>query len=332
MAENTEVIRQEVSQNEALHKRKMQEAEAFIDKYITYLKIEKGYSQNTFSAYYKDLNFFLNYLHKENEDFLSVAPLSIQNFLSSLSALNLSAKTRARFYSSIKGFYKFLYRNSEIDEFPFKDIEYPFVRRKLPEFLTKNEINKMLEVKFQNNFEGLRNKAFIELLYASGLRISEIASVKLEDFNFEMNFVKVIGKGSKERIVPFNISAAKYIKEYLEERSKIERGAGNYLFVTKKSKPLTRQGLWKIVKKMALKSGIDKNITPHTIRHTFATHLLEGGADLRSIQQMLGHSNISTTEIYTHTDITHLKEQHQKYHPRNTDANAADTTEENIKK
>ncbi len=301
MAENQEILNQEI----------------LIDKYITYLKIEKGYSRNTFYAYYKDLKFFFNYLQQENKNFFSITSLSVQEFLSSLTALNLSAKTRARFYSSIKGFYKFLYRNSEINEFPFKDIEYPFVRRKLPEFLTKDEINKMLGVKFQNNFEGIRNNAFIELLYASGLRISEIASVKLENFNFEINFVKVIGKGSKERIVPFNISAAKYIKEYLKEREKVERGIGNYLFVTKKGRPLTRQGLWKIIKKIAVKSGIDKNITPHTIRHTFATHLLEGGADLRSIQQMLGHSNISTTEIYTHTDITHLKEQHLKYHPRN---------------
>jgi integrase/recombinase XerD len=291
--------------------------EILIDKYITYLKIEKGYSQNTFYAYYKDLKFFFNYLQQENKNFFSITSLSVQEFLSSLTALNISAKTRARFYSSIKGFYKFLYRNSEINEFPFKDIEYPFVRRKLPEFLTKDEINKMLGVKFQNNFEGIRNNAFIELLYASGLRISEIASVKLENFNFEINFVKVIGKGSKERIVPFNMSAAKYIKEYLKEREKVERGIGSYLFVTKKGRPITRQGLWKIIKKIAVKSGIDKNITPHTIRHTFATHLLEGGADLRSIQQMLGHSNISTTEIYTHTDITHLKEQHLKYHPRN---------------
>lgn len=301
MAENQEILNQEI----------------LIDKYITYLKIEKGYSQNTFYAYYKDLKFFFKYLQQENKNFFSITSLSVQEFLSSLTALNLSAKTRARFYSSIKGFYKFLYRNSEINEFPFKDIEYPFVRRKLPEFLTKDEINKMLGVKFQNNFEGIRNNAFIELLYASGLRISEIASVKLENFNFEINFVKVIGKGSKERIVPFNTSAAKYIKKYLKEREKIERGIGNYLFVTKKGRPLTRQGLWKIIKKIAVKSGIDKNITPHTIRHTFATHLLEGGADLRSIQQMLGHSNISTTEIYTHTDITHLKEQHLKYHPRN---------------
>ncbi|MCL5673410.1 MAG: tyrosine recombinase XerD [Deltaproteobacteria bacterium] len=306
MVKNQEILNQEILNQEIL-----------IDKYITYLKIEKGYSQNTFYAYYKDLKFFFNYLQQENKNFFSITSLSVQEFLSSLTALNLSAKTRARFYSSIKGFYKFLYRNSEINEFPFKDIEYPFVRRKLPEFLTKDEINKMLGVKFQNNFEGIRNNAFIELLYASGLRISEIASVKLENFNFEINFVKVIGKGSKERIVPFNASAAKCIKEYLKEREKVERGIGSYLFVTKKGRPITRQGLWKIIKKIAVKSGINKNITPHTIRHTFATHLLEGGADLRSIQQMLGHSNISTTEIYTHTDITHLKEQHLKYHPRN---------------
>lgn len=296
---------------------RINKSEVLIDSYITHLKIEKGYSLNTISAYHKDLKVFYEYLKTVGKDFKSANVAAIHGFLSHLTSSGLCAKTRARLYSSIKGFYKFLYRQSVINDFPFKDIEYPFIPKKLPEFLTKEEIYKMLNIEFDNNFEGFRNKAFLELLYASGLRVSEIADVRLENFNFEINFVKVRGKGSKERMVPFGDSAKKYILNYLSERQKFEKNNKSFLLITKKGDPITRQGLWKIIKKIAVLSGINKNITPHTIRHTFATHLLEGGADLRSIQQMLGHSSISTTEIYTHTDIHHLKEQHLKYHPRN---------------
>ena len=288
-----------------------------IGKYLSHLKIEKGYSLNTILSYAGDLSSFYKYLRNRNKEFGSVTSKTFQEFLGYLASIGISPRTRARLYSSVKGFYKFLYRQSLIKEFPFKNIEYPFIPKKLPEFLTKEEIKKMLNANFGDNFEGVRNKALLELLYASGLRISEIAYIKLENFNFEMNFTKVSGKGSKERIVPFGKSAKEYILKYLAERQKLIMGNKSFLFITRRGNPLTRQGLWKIIKKIAMVSGINKNITPHTIRHTFATHLLAGGADLRSIQQMLGHSDISTTEIYTHTDISHLKSQHAKFHPRN---------------
>lgn len=304
------------------------ELEREIDSYISYLKIEKGLSPNTVSSYHLDLMKFHKYAAEKAIDFKTASPLFFQDFLGYLAENNLNGKTRARFYSSVKGFYKYLFKHRKIAEFPFKDIEYPFVAQKLPEFLTKDEIGRILSVDFKNkggrnkakessDFENIRNKVILELLYSSGLRISELAGIKLENFNFDMNFIRVRGKGSKERIVPFGIPVKEVLKSYLPLRRQYEKLSKSYMFITKRGLPFTRQGLWKIIKKAALLANIDKNITPHMLRHTFATHLLEGGADLRSIQQMLGHSSISTTEIYTHTDISHLKAQHSKFHPRN---------------
>ncbi len=309
--------------------RKKDELEGFTEEYISFLKIERGLSPNTVSSYYLDLMKFHKYVMSKKVDFKTLPSLFFQDFLGYLAQAGLNGKTRARFYSSIKGFYKFLFKRRIISEFPFKDIEYPFVAKKLPEFLTKDEISRILNVDFKNgknggnkakegsNFENIRNKVILELLYSSGLRISELAGVKLENFNFDLNFIRVRGKGSKERIVPFGIPVKEALKTYLPLRRRYEKSGKSYMFITKNGLPFTRQGLWKIIKKAALLTGIDKNITPHMLRHTFATHLLEGGADLRSIQQMLGHSSISTTEIYTHTDISHLKAQHSKFHPRN---------------
>ncbi len=309
--------------------RKKDELEGFTEEYISFLKIEKGLSPNTVSSYYLDLMKFHKYVMSKKVDFKTLPSLFFQDFLGYLAQAGLNGKTRARFYSSIKGFYKFLFKRRIISEFPFKDIEYPFVAKKLPEFLTKDEISRILNVDFKNgknggnkanegsNFENIRNKVILGLLYSSGLRISELAGVKLENFNFDLNFIRVRGKGSKERIVPFGIPVKEALKTYLPLRRRYEKSGKSYMFITKNGLSFTRQGLWKIIKKAALLTGIDKNITPHMLRHTFATHLLEGGADLRSIQQMLGHSSISTTEIYTHTDISHLKAQHSKFHPRN---------------
>jgi integrase/recombinase XerD len=321
-------------EHEAAEPFKKDELEGFIEQYISFLKIERGLSPNTVSSYYLDLIKFHAYTVRVKINFKELTPFFFQNFLGFLADEGLNGKTRARFYSSIKGFYKFLFKRAVIGEFPFKDIEYPFTAKKLPNFLTKDEIKKILSVTYKNisenksknegkdnsngaDFENIRNKAILELLYSSGLRISELADIKLENFNLDMNFIRVIGKGSKERIVPFGIPFRELLKSYLPIRQIFAKNGGNNLFITKKGLRLTRQGLWKIIKKAAFLAKINKNITPHMLRHTFATHLLEGGADLRSIQQMLGHSSISTTEIYTHTDITHLKEQHAKFHPRN---------------
>lgn len=353
---------------------KKDELERLIEEYISFLKIERGLSLNTVSSYYLDLMKFHNYVIREEIDFKALSPLFFQDFLGYLAEDGLNGRTRARFYSSVKGFYKFLFKRLITTEFPFKDIEYPFVAKKLPEFLTKDEIKKILSVEFKRrgkqgkangikaaktagsgtgtrveartepeagagagagadiganagigrddgaDFENIRNKAILELLYSSGLRISELAGLKLENFNFDMNFIRVRGKGSKERIVPFGTPLKDLLKIYLPVRQKFDKSKSDmgYLFITGKGLPFTRQGLWKIIKKAAILAKIDKNITPHMLRHTFATHLLEGGADLRSIQQMLGHSSVSTTEIYTHTDMTHLKHQHAKFHPRNS--------------
>ncbi len=304
---------------------KKDECESLIEEYISFLKIERGLSINTVSSYYLDLMKFYKYAAVEKADFKTLPPMFFQDFLGYLAEDGLNGKTRARFYSSVKGFYKFLFKRRIISEFPFRDIEYPFVAKKLPDFLTKEEIKRILSVDFKKHgkggadFENIRNKAILELLYSSGLRISELADIKLENFNFDMNFIRVRGKGSKERIVPFGIHFKDILKLYLQARQKLDKikSVKGYLFITLRGLPFTRQGLWKIIKRAAVLAKLDKNITPHMLRHTFATHLLEGGADLRSIQQMLGHSSISTTEIYTHTDITHLKEQHIKFHPRN---------------
>ncbi len=290
-----------------------------INLYISYLKIEKGLSPNTASSYYLDLMRFNSFVLDKKLDYKNLSPLFFQDFLSYLSGKGLSGKTRARFYSSLKGFYKYLYKNGRVKEFQFKDIEYPFVAKKLPEFLTKDEIARIINVTFKDgdDFVNLRNRFISELLYSSGLRISELAALKLENFNFEMNFIRIRGKGLKERITPFGLPVKEMLKKYLPLRQNLDRNNKGFVFISKKGAPLTRQGLWKIIKKAAILAGMTKNITPHMLRHTFATHLLEGGADLRSIQQMLGHSSIATTEIYTHTSISHLKNQHLKFHPRN---------------
>lgn len=309
------------------------ELESSIEEYISFLKVEKGLSLNTVSSYYLDLMKFHRFSSEKNNDFKNPGAFFFQEFLGSLAEAGLKGKSRARFYSSIKGFYKFLMKKGEIKEFPFKDLDYPFVAKKLPEFLTIEEIEKMLSVSFRKGsaksnieksaekrqFEDIRNRAILHLLYACGLRISELGGLRIENFNFDMNFIRVRGKGSKERIIPFESAFKDILKNYLVlRRSFASAAAGGILFISRKGKPFSRQGLWKIIKKAALIAGIRKNITPHMLRHTFATHLLEGGADLRSIQQMLGHSSISTTEIYTHTSVKHLQEQHAKFHPRNS--------------
>ena len=238
--------------------------------------------------------------------------------LSELEKTELSARSRARHLVALRGFYRFLVDEEVLAEDPTKRIDLPRIGLKLPEVLSVEEVDRLLSTPDTTQAAGTRNAAMLEILYATGLRVSELVNLKRQDVNTEACFLKVMGKGASERIVPMGLHAREKLVFYLETaRPALLKGRESiYLFVARAGKPLTRQGFWKILKKYAEQSGIRKHISPHSLRHAFASHLLEGGADLRSIQMMLGHADISSTQIYTHVAQKHLQEIHEKYHPR----------------
>ncbi len=285
-----------------------------IEDYLNFLYIERGLSANTVSAYQKDLESYRGFFRRKvrtprRED--------IGNHLLDLKHQGLSAKTVARHLSAIKGFYRFLLSEGKIGSDPTVGMKTPKVWYELPSCLSFREVMRILARPDLTKEAGIKDRAILELLYATGMRISELAGLERNNLNLEVGYLRCIGKGSKERIVPVGREAIKSIKLYLEKaRPHYAKGKDKHLFINKFGKGFTRQGLWKIVKKYALKAGIKKEISPHTFRHSFATHLLEGGADLRSVQEMLGHASISTTQVYTHVDRARLKKIHAKYHPR----------------
>jgi integrase/recombinase XerD len=290
-----------------------------IDLYRTYLLVEKGLSQNTLDAYMHDLSIFLNLLQSLHiKDIRKVDTTVILKHLISLRDQGLGARSRARHLVSIRSFFRFLLQEKEIDHDPSKLVDLPKIGLKLPDVLSVEEIASLLNAPDTNKPTGIRNSAMLELLYAAGLRVSELISVKLQDVNLEAGFVRVFGKGSKERIVPIGMFAKEKIDLYLStgRAALLKNTTSSFLFVARAGKPMTRQGFWKLLKKYGNQVGIKKKISPHSLRHSFASHLLEGGADLRAVQVMLGHVDISTTQIYTHVARAHLKDMHDKYHPR----------------
>ena len=293
--------------------------EHLLDQFLNYLVVERGLSPNTLDSYSRDLIKYLEYLSRKGiKDINETSDLTVISFFTSLKKDGLSNRSIARNLSSIKMFYKFLAEDHHIKSNPTLNIETPKRESKLPQVLSMEEVDSLLKIPDRNTSLGLRNAALLELLYATGLRVSEIISLSLNNINLEAGYLIAYGKGSKERLVPIGEVAQNLIKEYLEKArpALLKKKQSNYLFITRSTKPMTRQGFWKLIKKYALAAGINKNISPHTLRHSFASHLLERGADLRSVQIMLGHSDISSTQIYTHVTTERLKKIHNQYHPR----------------
>jgi integrase/recombinase XerD len=290
------------------------------DRFINYLLVEKGLAAKTLESYSRDLIRFFDFLKQNGIDDISQTDTTvILSHIINLRKNGLEARSRARHLVTLRGFFRFLLQEKILQHDPVRMVDLPKSTRSLPDVLSVNEIQDLLKMS-ERDFspKGKRNAAMLELLYAAGLRVSELISLKLNDVNLEMGFVRVFGKGSKERIIPIGSHANNKIGDFIKTgRPSLLKGlASHYLFVARAGKPMTRQGFWKLLKQCCLKAGIDKNITPHTLRHSFASHLLEGGADLRSVQLMLGHVDISTTQIYTHVARDHLISIHQKFHPR----------------
>ncbi len=297
----------------------MPSLDVLVDQYLNYLLIEKGLSKKTIESYSSDLTRYLKFLKTRKIRTISKADTpAILKHLISLRNAGLGARSRARHLVTIRGFYKFLIEEKVIDNDPTRVIDLPKSGLRLPDVLSIEEVKRLLNTPDINKPKGARDAAMIELLYAAGLRVSELINLKLQDVNLEACFVRVFGKGSKERVVPIGLYAKEKIDYYIKTfRPKLLKNvASPYLFAARAGKPMTRQGFWKLIKKYGQKAGIARKIKPHSLRHSFASHLLEGGADLRSVQIMLGHVDISTTQIYTHVAREHLKKIHEKFHPR----------------
>lgn len=293
--------------------------DVFLQSFLDHLKVEKGLSKNTLVSYGTDLAAFLKYLdHKKIKSPSDISGAVILEHLVSLSKNGLKARSSARHLIAIRRFFKFLNQEKILDQDPTSLIEIPKIGRKLPNFLTLEEVDRILAASQNTETpESQRNQTMIEVLYATGLRVSELVNLKVDDLNLQKGFIKAYGKGSKERVVPIGRSAIVALEKYLSEgrHALIKNRQSAYVFLTRRGSGMTRQMFWTIIKKISQQAGIRRAISPHVLRHSFATHLVERGADLRSVQVMLGHSNIATTEIYTHLNLKHLKGIISK-HPR----------------
>ena len=293
--------------------------EQLLDQFLHYLIVEKGFSKNTIEAYSHGLNRFLNHLKEKGiREIKEVGKFDVRGFLLVLKRKNLSAKSIVRNLVAIRSFYKFLIQEGILETNPIENLESPKVAKTLPEILTLKEIEQLLEQPDLQTPLGIRDRAMVEMLYATGMRVSELTQLPTHQVNLEGGYVLIFGKGSKERIVPLGSEAMKWVTLYLKTvRGILAKGRENpSLFINRLGKGMSRQRFWKNLKNYARKAGLRKRVTPHLLRHSFASHLLERGADLRSVQMMLGHVDISTTQIYTHVTGERLKKIHQKYHPR----------------
>ncbi len=288
-----------------------------LDDYIQHLRVERGLSQHTIDGYARDVGRFGAYLTDEGAPLDQVDEARVAGYLVTLSHEGLSARTQARALSAIRGFFRFLVQEGRHQRDPTELLEGPRLLRRLPDILNRDEVLRLLETPKGAKPNRVRDRAMLHTMYAAGLRVSELVDLDLADVNLEEGFVSALGKGNKRRIVPIGAHARAAMAEYLAEvRPKWARSASRACFVTARGKAMTRQGFWSLVKKYARAAGITKPISPHKLRHSFATHLLAGGADLRSVQTMLGHADISTTQIYTHVTGEHLRKMHERYHPR----------------
>ena len=295
--------------------------ESSIIQFRNYLKLERSLSDNSITAYEADIRKFVTYLDikKVNISPINTSLQNLKDFLEWINELELNARSQARIISGLKAFFKYLLLEDIIDSDPSSLLESPKLGRKLPEVLSIEEIDHIVSAIDLSQPEGQRNKAIIETLYSCGLRVSELINLKISNLYFDEGFVRVVGKGDKERLVPIGRKAIKEIRYYFQDRnlqSNIDKASENIVFLNRRGKQLTRVMIFTIIKRLAEKAEIKKNISPHTFRHSFATHLIDGGADLRAVQEMLGHESIITTEIYTHLDREYLRDAIIQFHPR----------------
>lgn len=295
--------------------------ETHIRHFGSYLKLERSLSVNSIQAYGRDVEKLAQFIEMKfaGSSPLVISPKHLQAFLQYINELGMSAFSQARILSGIKAFYKYLLFEELIEKDPTTLIEGPKLGRKLPDTLDYEEIVRMFEAIDLSKPEGGRNRAMLEMLYSSGLRVSELVDLKIGNVYFDLGFLRVIGKGNKERLVPIGKDALKFLKIYLEEiriHVPVQKGNESHVFLNRRGKKLSRVMVFMIIKNLALNIGLHKTISPHTFRHSFATHLIEGGADLRAVQEMLGHESITTTEIYTHLDRDYLRQVIQEFHPR----------------
>ncbi|MCG8474837.1 MAG: site-specific tyrosine recombinase XerD [Cytophagales bacterium] len=292
-----------------------------IQHFHDFIRLERGMADNSVQAYIRDVTKLRQYAEMigSTKSPLEFGTNDLQNFLSYIFKIGMSENSQARILSGIKAFYKYFLHDDFIKSDPTELIEAPKCGRKIPDVLDINEINLLLDAIDLSSDEGVRNRAIIETLYSSGLRVSELISLRLTDIFWDINFLKVTGKGNKERLVPIGREAIKYIRYYLDESRqflKIKPGHENFVFLNRRGAQLTRVMIFTIIKRLKEASSLKKQISPHTFRHSFATHLIEGGADLRAVQEMLGHESITTTEIYTHLDKEYLQQVVHDFHPR----------------
>jgi integrase/recombinase XerD len=285
--------------------------------FLQYLAVEKGLASNTLLSYENDLARFLAFLKKERVRWPAVTEETLIRFIHAQSRGGLSARSLARRVSALKSFFRFLALGGVMKKSPAARLSAPSTWRSLPKVLSVEEVEKLLAAPAGDKPQSVRDRALLEVLYGAGLRVSEAASLRLEDVNLEDGFLIVFGKGGKERVVPVNRTASGCVAKYLKEaRPLLVKGDERSLFLTRLGRPFTRQGVWKVLRRYALKAGLGGKVHPHVLRHSFATHLLERGADLRSVQLMLGHSQITTTQIYTHVSGERLRRVYDRYHPR----------------
>jgi len=295
--------------------------QSYLKGFSAYLKLERSLSENSINAYHNDVNKLFEYLQLAKQDITlkAISLKELRDFIIWLNELGAQASTQARVISGIKSFFMYLMEEELIENDPSALLETPKISRKLPDTLSIHEIDQLIAAIDASKPEGIRNKAIIEVLYSCGLRVSELTELKISNIFEETEFIKVIGKGNKERIVPIGTTALKFINIYLQEirvHQTVKRGNEDYIFLNRFGSKLSRISIFNLIKTLAVAAGVRKNISPHTLRHSFATHLIEGGADLRAIQEMLGHSSITTTEIYTHLDRDYLKTVITEFHPR----------------
>ncbi len=291
-----------------------------LDQFITYLALEKSLADNSISAYRVDLQRYVDYLKmRKISDVEEIAPLMIQDFTGLLNELGLSANSIARNFSSLRHFHKFLVLEGMAEKEPTEALETPRLDRKLPEILSLEELEKIIECPDPETPMGIRDRAMLETLYGLGLRVSELINLRTESILWDEQVARIIGKGNKERYIPVGGQALHWLKQCIVRARPViirERAGGSEVFLNRRAEPLSRMGVWKIVRKYVVEAGIQRRVYPHIFRHSFATHLLENGADLRAVQEMLGHSDITTTQIYTHVSRQYLKEVYKSHHPR----------------
>lgn len=295
--------------------------DTYIKQFRNYLKLERSLAENSIDAYIRDITKLKEFFEIKNLDIsaLKVSQTDLIDFIEFINELGMSPYSQARILSGIKSFYKFLLYEQYIQKDPSELLESPKIGRKLPDTLEYHEIEQILSSIDMSTDGGTRNRAMLETLYSSGLRVSELIELKISNIYEDLGFIRVFGKGSKERLVPIGREALKFIKIYKDEvrnHQDIKRGYEDHLFLNMRGSRISRISVFNIIKSLALQAGIKKSISPHTFRHSFATHLIEGGADLRAVQEMLGHESITTTEIYTHLDRDYLKQVIREFHPR----------------